>query len=264
MNKPLPETMTETCNNYDFLLRIDEKEYLKSLLSGHIYMKRAWSFRDYNGSIPGVGDKNEGLAKLENVEKITLTSSQGESLTLHPLCPVAHKYSGYFPLWCSYHLKIDASLIGKDETITFPKEFLEGLSIGRKNPAVIFISKRHFENRVFRYAEDKNIICIGDDVAYRDLSVEDPDFQNPYLAFFRKDKKYAAQKEWRLLFANSSLNPNEFSHSNIPYEFDIGDMSNFSHIVDLSLLKNDVTIKIRKKYENIVEDNGLEPDKQEF
>jgi len=228
----------------DFLMRIDEKEYLHQLQQGHIFMKRVCAYRTLNSQVPGIADVYEGMAKQEKVDNLTIKMSNGETLSLIPTGPVRHYYYGFSPIFCAYHFRLRYSYPCDEIILSFSEDVIHDLACNRKNPGVIFIDTKFFSERLKNYAESKKLFWKYGDVMYENTPENFCWSKDPIDAFFRKDLRYAHQEEWRFLLSNSKQTTELIPETETAYEFDVGDISSFAHIDDLNAITKPLPVKI--------------------
>lgn len=235
----------------NFFLRIDEKEYLTSFQKGHMYMKPARSFREYTGNVPGVGDKNEGLNKIIT-DKVTITFTDDKGISITPqICgPIKFYTNGYYPILCLYHLKIKCHKMDEKYVVELPKDYLKNLSENRKDPGVLILWADAFKNKIMQYINKSQLGYALGKIEYREIYPGESFEEDPCRAYFRKDPKWAYQNEWRLLLGNSEkAQLIDESPTSRPYEFEIGDLSGFSKIIDLSFFEKQITFTFNMKKE---------------
>lgn len=226
-------------------------QHLEKIQAGSLYMNNFQYYIDLEeqSGIAGMGDKTEASLIMHDLD-VTISSFESEDIIQQFTAESTiqrNKEAVKRPLFCLYTITIDMCEIVeiKDDKVkcrvNFSKEQLASMK-EEFGENVLIIEGMPFINRVNKsFAEKKYTYAYGF-AKYMDYSIldekrfKDHQERNERM-FFYKDKKFAHQKEYRIVILNKEITEGQ------PEQID--SLERFSAIRNIAFLENvDISIDI--------------------
>ncbi|NCU18523.1 hypothetical protein [Pallidibacillus pasinlerensis] len=224
-------------NIFMFIKFAREEKYLEDLQKGNLYMNNGRYFieREKQDGEKGIGDKYEMSAVINNVNLKFYNSETNEFLFEGEAERIAFNYNHVLtkPIFCITHISADSLKIIKEHEnsvdcqFNFSSEDIEQI-VKEFGEYALLINPRAFQERVENTLKDMGITYLAGKIVYEDFNINSSkrleEYQKNHPAiFFKKDKSFEHQKEYRIVLTGID--------SNEPYILKIGDISDISYLM---------------------------------
>lgn len=212
-----------------YLLKFfEKKEFAEELLNGKIYMKESGYFRKLEDNYRG--DRNDGRRPIDMAnQSIFIESLDSERLKLTNIFNFNMGFSGddKIPIFCASLMDDCILERTSDTSCKFRKEFLDELTKFGRYVSIINYSEFSQKIKLKQQENQDLFMMMSGKVKYSNIMQEhgfegmskEYNTSEKYMAFFKKDKSYEWQNEFRLmLLSNNELIDNK----NDSYILDIG------------------------------------------
>ncbi len=232
----------EIINRFNLFIKFGEKEHLKSLQNGKLYMRNLKYYNDLekDTGIFGIGDVNDGKFILNNIhfhihEKDT-DKYIGEFVS--PKISLEQDDFKYAPVFCLYTMdkrNLFKEGVKKDDEgiyefhLGFNSSDKENISKNFKDYALLILNNDIFLEKIKKAFLNNNIEIVGNKVSYTDLNINDADYvkdisnSNTRIPFWKDKNKFDYQQEYRILGLNKRIEDS--------IELDIGSIKDVTVLV---------------------------------
>lgn len=193
-----------------------EKAYIEDIRHGKIYMNESGYFRKLEDNYRG--DKYDGkspidLSQLKHENIILGSPDEPEKNIVIPIVNVTDFTAGFegdnkIPIFCCSLVSEEILEIESNGVLKFRKEYLNEMKqFG--NYFCVFTLEELIEG-MEQIGKERGFIVLGRKVRYTNIKKEYPieilndRNRGQYESFFKKDREYQWQNEWRILFHSNT------------------------------------------------------------